>query len=237
MPSLAYHDSSATRSYARRARSHSFPLEFRHLKPFLLDFHTDAGIVGGHYFFQDLWAARKIFERRPARHVDIASRLDGFVSHVLAFMPVEVIDVRPLKSSLAGLSFVQADATTLGNYPDESIESISSLHAIEHFGLGRYSDPVDPDACFAAMRSLARVLSPGGRLYFSVPVGRERLEFNAHRIFNPHSILTSFSSLTLLSFATVDDDGNFLPNARLADYADANFACGMFEFTKDGPNG
>src|SRR5688572_7828616 len=70
-----------------------FPARLRHLKPILIDYKSDAGAASGHYFFQDLWAARLIYEARPTRHVDIGSRIDGFVAHVLTFMPVEVIDI------------------------------------------------------------------------------------------------------------------------------------------------
>src|SRR5206468_2089715 len=69
----------------------SFPFRWSHAKPLTQDFYTEAGVAGGHYFYQDLWAARRIFDHRPDRHVDIGSRIDGFVAHVLTFMPVEVI--------------------------------------------------------------------------------------------------------------------------------------------------
>src|SRR5262249_19182135 len=142
------------------------------LFPFLADYGAEAGSARGHYFHQDLWFARKIFAARPKRPVDIGARVHRFVAHLPTFMPVTVIDVRPMHSAVEGLSFLQSDATRLDNVPDDSIESLSTLHAVEHFGLGRYGDPVDPDACFSAMRSLARVLAPRGKLYFSVPVGR-----------------------------------------------------------------
>jgi hypothetical protein len=121
---------------------------------------------------------------------------------------------------------------TLSSLADHSVESLSSLHAVEHFGLGRYGDHIDPRGCFRAMQSLARVLRVGGTLYFSVPIGRERLEFNAHRIFSPATILDSFRGLTLKSFAAVDDDGLLDPHATPEGYSAARYACGLFEFSK-----
>jgi hypothetical protein len=164
--------------------------------------------------------------------VDVGSRLDGFVAHVLTFMPVEVIDVRPLRSDVEGLSFVQSDATTLSRYADDSVESLSSLHAVEHFGLGRYGDPVDPTACIEAMRTLARIIRPGGRLYFSVPIGVERVEFNSQRVFSPRSVLREFARLRLVSFSAVDDSGSLHVETDPAQYEAARYACGLFEFTK-----
>ena len=214
-----------------------FPMRLRYLKPMLLDYASQAGVADGHYFFQDLWAAQKIFAARPDRHFDIGSRVDGFVAHVLSFMSVIVMDIRPLTSNVPGLTFVQADATNLLGISDDSVESLSSLHATEHFGLGRYADAIDPEACFKAMAAMQRVLQPGGQLYFSVPVGFERLEFNAHRVFNPRTILATFVGLQLVSFAAVDDAGAFHPRADPEDFTRARYACGMFEFAKPETSG
>ena len=197
-----------------------------------MDFNQEAGSARGHYFFQDLWAARKIYSQRPQKHVDIGSRIDGFVAHLLVFMPVDVVDIRELHSDVEGMSFCRADATDLSGFEDNAVVSLSSLHAVEHFGLGRYGDRVDPEACFKAMRGLARVLKPGGRLYFSVPIGKERVQFNAHRIFSPFTILDNFGNLKLISFSAVDDTGKFDPQATVNKYIDAEYSCGLFEFTK-----
>jgi hypothetical protein len=105
---------------------------------------------------------------------------------------VTVVDTRPLPVSIEGFTFIQDGATTLSSFDDASVESLSCLHALEHFGLGRYGDPVDPDAPFKALRSFEWVLKPAGRLYLGVPIGRERLEFNGHRIFGPSTVFRTF---------------------------------------------
>ncbi|OGR53032.1 MAG: hypothetical protein A2049_04735 [Elusimicrobia bacterium GWA2_62_23] len=198
----------------------------------LHDRRVQAGQVNRIYFFQDLWGARKVRSKMPARHVDVGSSLEGFVSHLLCFMPVEVIDIRPLDLSAQGLSFIREDATTMERFPDNSLESISCLHAAEHFGLGRYGDAVKVDGYVDIMRALARVLKPGGALYFSVPVGRQRVQFNSQRIFDPLTIIRHFQGLRLVSFSGVNDNGEFVENAAPADFSGLNCGCGMFEFTK-----
>lgn len=220
------------REYRRLNERGSFQISLRDLFPILSDRWESAGTVQGHYFHQDLWAARKVFQHSPPRHVDIGSRVDGFVAHVLAFMPVTVIDIREMQSTTSGLSFLREDATELKELPSDSIESISSLHAAEHFGLGRYSDPIDPDACFKFMRSLERVLAPKGSLYFSVPIGRERVEFNAHRVFDPNTVVQSFAKLQLASFAFVDDDGRLHEGQDPTTIPKLDYGCGLFHFTK-----
>jgi hypothetical protein len=221
------------RAYRRAAANGAFPFRWRHLSPVLLDYRAQAGTARGHYFHQDLWAARRILAAAPARHVDIGSRIDGFVAHLLAFRAVEVIDIRPLTSQVAGLSFIQADASSLDGIPDGSIPSLSCLHAIEHFGLGRYGDPIDADACFKGLRAIQRVLAPGGRLYLSAPIGVERVEFNAQRIFAPSTFIRHLTGLRLISFSAVDDRGDLVSDTEPEHFAGANNACGLYEFTKD----
>jgi len=220
--------------YRRQATNGDAP-KLRDLYPFVDDRFRAAGIASGHYFHQDLWAARQIYLRNPERHVDIGSRVDGFIAHLLVFRPVEVVDIRPPDNvCISGLTFIHEDATELKSFADTELESISSLHAAEHFGLGRYGDPIAPDACFKFMRSLARVLRPGGDLFFSMPCGRERVEFNAHRILSPFRILDIFGSagLNLCEFHAVKADGNLWANVSPADLANEEYGCGIFRFTK-----
>jgi SAM-dependent methyltransferase len=145
---------------------------------------------------------------------------------------VEVVDIRPLNHNVPNLRFLQDDATSLKRFPDNNLESISTLHAAEHFGLGRYGDTVDPNAHIKFMRSLVRVLKPGGKLYFSIPVGIERVEFNAHRILSPLTVLKIYNDLKLLSFSAVKGGAQFCENIDPRSVTAEKYACGLFEFTK-----
>jgi hypothetical protein len=202
--------------------------------PVLRDYAAGAGSFGGHYFHMDMWVARRIFKAAPARHIDVGSRIDGFLTHLLVFRDVEVIDIRPVQAYVKGLSFIQEDATKMQRFESNSLASLSSLHVAEHFGLGRYGDPIDPNACWQFMKSLARVLAPGGTLYFAVPVGRERIEFNAHRIFDPRRIIRFFGEqgLQVVACSAVDDRGDFVETPDWEIIASNEFSCGIFEFTK-----
>jgi SAM-dependent methyltransferase len=213
------------------SRSSPFRAHLSDASPCLADRYQDAGSVRGHYFQQDLWAAKLIHRANPPEHWDIGSRIDGFIAHLLVFREVHVIDIRGLSSEVEGLLFHRGDLTAL-DIPTASISSLSCLHAMEHVGLGRYGDPIDPEGCFQGMRELARVLAPKGKLYFSVPIGRERVEFNAHRIFSPDTIVQHLSSLKLLHFAAIDDEDRLRDPADWKDFRTANLACGLFVFTK-----
>ncbi len=218
------------RRYRQLADPERYPITRRW--PIYRDRFRRAGELG-EYFHQDLWAARKLYAARPERHVDVGSRLDGFIAHCLVFMEIEVVDIRPLARPPAGLRFVQADAQRMADFADGSIASLSSLHAAEHFGLGRYGDTVDPEGHITFMTALARVLAPGGRLYFSVPVGRDqKVEFNAHRVLRAATVLEVFGALDLRSFSLVRLDGTMLEDVAPGAADRVDYGCGLFEFAK-----
>ena len=106
------------------------------------------------------------------------------------------------------------------------------MHAAEHFGLGRYNDPIDPDAYKQLINNIQRSLKKGGHVYFSVPIGVEKLQFNAQRVFNPNTIIDLFHSLTLKSFSAVNDKGEFKENTNPDNFLNEAYGCGMFEFVK-----
>jgi hypothetical protein len=175
------------------------------LQPCLHDRYAQGGAAGSEYFIQDLYVARKIHQRQPRRHVDIGSRIDGFVAHVASFREIEVLDIRPLHNAIPGVIFRQADlmADTLPTL--NLCDSLSCLHALEHCGLGRYGDTLDAQGSRKGLHNMARLLQPCGLLYLSVPIGMERVVFNANRVFDPLTILqwAGESGLSLQAFAQV----------------------------------
>ena len=96
-------------------------------------------------FHQYLFGARKIYKRSPGRHIDVGSSVGGFVSHVASFHEREVMDVRTIIASVPGIEFIRQDVMDLDPSYYSVADSVSCLHALEHFGLGRYGDPVEYD--------------------------------------------------------------------------------------------
>jgi hypothetical protein len=131
----------------------------------------------------------------------------------------------------SGLYCVAADINYLP-FASGSVTSLSCLHVIEHIGLGRYGDPINADGARQAAEELQRVIARGGTFYLSTPIGRERVCFNAHRVFAPATILSFFSQLTLTRFSYVSDNGSFIENANPAEVSQLDYGCGFFEFRK-----
>lgn len=202
----------------------------------LSDYVDNAGIAKGHYFHQDLLVARLIHEHNPKRHIDIASRVDGFVAHVASYRTIEVVDVRPLKNSIhENINFRQFDFMN----PEDlgKTDSLSCLHAIEHFGLGRYSDPIDINGHNKGISNLVKLVEKGGRMYLSFPIGKsDEVYFNAHRIFHPSSIFRHpdiKQTMQLIRFDYVDDNGDLHLSKSIAEVpSDTNYGCGIYTFEK-----
>ena len=194
--------------YQKLNKRPSFDILDKYKYPILYDKYANAGVTGN-YFWQDLWAAKLIIRSGVKSHFDIGSRIDGFIAHLLAAeIDVTMIDVRKFPGGeVEHLHTIVDDATMLHQIENESIESMSALCSLEHFGLGRYGDPIDPEACFKCFSKIQRKLKKNGKLYLSVPIGKERVEFNAHRIFNADTIVKAFSELKLKEFVCVTERG------------------------------
>jgi SAM-dependent methyltransferase len=176
---------------------------------------------------------KRPFRTRPAKHVDISSIL-SFAAIVSAFIPFEFYDFRPAPLKLSDFSGATADLTRLG-FSDNSVASLSSMHVIEHIGLGRYGEPLDPDGDLKAIRELCRVLAPGGNLMVAVPVGRPRIQFNAHRVYDDTEFRAYFTGLEVVEFALIPDGdapvGLIYDAPR--DLVDAQeYGCGCYWFRK-----
>lgn len=219
-------------SYSKLNTNPNFAIDRNEIKIVLEDKNANAGNPSTHYFAQDIWTASKIYKVCPKKHYDIGSKLNGFIAHLLVFREVYYIDIRPLPFEIPNLHFVQGDATNLNQFANESVESLSSLHAIEHFGLGRYGDKIDPDAYVQVINNIKRILMPGGHFYLGVPVGpKDKVVFHAHRIFSIQTILNLFEDFSLADMAIIQ--GNDAFTTKVSDYSKIpDYCCGVFDFVK-----
>jgi SAM-dependent methyltransferase len=186
-----------------------------------------------HYVYHPAWAARVLARTTPRRHTDISSTL-AFCSLVSAFIPVDFYDYRPAPLHLPGLNSMQADLLTLP-FRDDSLDSVSCMHVLEHIGLGRYGDPLDAEGDLKAIRELCRVVARGGSLLVAVPVGQPRVQFNAHRVYQHREFQSWFKGLELVEFALIPDGE--VPNGLLYEapehIVDAQvYGCGCYWFRK-----
>ena len=206
--------------------------------PCLLDKTAQSGNTKNPYFYQDLYVAQRIFINNPEKHIDIGSSISGFVAHVASYREIIVADIRPLDSLIKNVKFLQIDMMDAAQLGTVQYESISSLHAIEHFGLGRYGDPININGHLMAIENIHKMLNVGGRFYFSVPIGPQRIEFNAHRVFSIRYLLNNLEDKFIVErFSYIDDKCNLFENtildSKLIDNnCNCRMGCGIFELIK-----
>lgn len=204
-------------------------LRFLDSYPMIFD-RTTMTPFDAHYFYQGVWATQRIIQNCPKEHLDIGSD-NRFVGLLTTHLPVFFLDLRPLNISLPSFFSIAGDVLRLP-ISSNSVNSISSLHVLEHIGLGRYGDSLNPNGTIKACQELSRILSPAGNLFISFPVGIQRTSFNAHRIYDPLSIYDLFPNLKLVEFSAVDDKGKLHINTSPELLKSANHACGLYWLTK-----
>ncbi|OAV63709.1 hypothetical protein Barb6_03600 [Bacteroidales bacterium Barb6] len=214
----------------------SFPVT--KLYPCCEDRKDNAGSLCFHYFHQDLYIAQRIYQNQPIKHIDIGSRIDGFVAHVASYREIEIYDIRPLNEKIPNVKFKQADLMNLSHDEFECTNSISYLQALEHFGLGRYGDDICFDEYMHGFLNIHKMLKKGGKFYFSVPMGEQRIEFHAHRVFSLSYLLDMITPYYIIDiFSYVDDDNVFHENIKISENSLINnyeciMGCAIFELSK-----
>ncbi len=223
-------------SYVREFRSFvaqnddRFQVSYKDAYPCLSD-KLETTPFDQHYIYHPAWAARILAQTKPASHVDFSSIL-SFASIISAFIPVKFYDYRPAQLQLDNWQSDFADLTNL-SFVDGEFNSVSCMHTVEHIGLGRYGDALDAKGDIKAINELQRVTIEGGDILFVTPVGRQRIEFNAHRIYGYDLVLEMFNNCTLQEFSLVPDSGGLVRNANPAIVAQQEYGCGCFWFKKN----
>ena len=203
------------------------------LAPIFSDFGDSAGSADGHYFWQDLICANWIYDESPKNHLDVGSRIDGFIAHLLSFREVTMLDIRPMDKAIPNLNIAVGNAQEDLGPLKHSFESVSSLHSIEHFGLGRYGDPIDPLGHEKGLKNISDCVASGGKLYVSFPIGEAVVEFNAQRIIDPLWPVNQLPNFVLEEFVLIPWKGQPVHGAKPAKVNKSiNGQCGLYIFRR-----
>ena len=209
-----------------------WPCEISDLLP-MLDDKTSTMGFDAHYVYHTGWAARVLKETSPKEHIDISSSI-MFCSIASAFIPITHYDYRKPNLKIQGLECGSEDLCNL-SFSDHSVRSISCMHVIEHVGLGRYGDPINPIGDQLAANELMRVLAPTGHLLIVLPVAeRAVVRFNGHRIYTFQRVIQLFSELELVEFSFLNESNSnlFTRFASEIDIKGSRFGCGCFVFRR-----
>lgn len=219
-------------AFKKAGGSKRFSVKLKDFYPQIKDKTIKTGF-DRHYVYHTSWAARKVKEISPIKHIDISSSL-YFCGIVSAFTDVDFYDYRPADLHLSGLRSLEGNLHSLP-FDTNSVLSISCMHTVEHIGLGRYGDPIDSEGDLKAIKELKRVVQHKGNVLFVTPVGKPKIEFNAHRIYSYEQIISYFDGFELKEFSLIPEnskDGGIIQNANPDLVKKENYACGCFWFVK-----
>lgn len=202
--------------------------------PILGEHKEKSSAVIKHYFNQDLLVASYIYKNNPKKHVDVGSRIDGFVAHVATFRKIEVFDIRDNNFQFKNIRFKRKDISKIDKSLINYCDSLSCLHTLEHFGLGRYGDQLDPNGHIKGFKNLVKILKTGGTLYISFPISDKNVTyFNSERSFNPKEILKWSNELRLVKFDFIDDYEKIFLDVDLNKFhKKISYGCGIYTFKK-----
>jgi hypothetical protein len=151
------------------------------------------------YMILDHLVVQQLKQRNPLHHLDVGSRVDGLVLQASLLCSVTCMDVRPNpKLKDFGIGSLTADVCSKNirsSLESESFESISSVHAIEHFGLGRYGDTINPSAVDNFLSNIHFLLKKHGTFYLGFPCGDNQIIYNAHRLMRPSFYLQKLNCM------------------------------------------
>ena len=207
--------------------------EGRYFRWAILNEDTDTTNFDTHYLYHVAWAIRKVAAAKPLKHIDFSSSVN-FCTTVSAICETEFYDFRPAPIILEGLACLKADLTQL-DMADDTLDSVSCMHVVEHVGLARYGDTLDACGDLQAIKELKRIIRPGGALYFVVPTGIPGIYFNAHRVYAAQSILGYFEDqFDLEEFYFIPGPIELAPmlNPDLAETRKYDYGCGCYLFRK-----
>jgi hypothetical protein len=155
------------------------------------------------------WTAEEFSDLRKKvinRETNYYGETDKWLYEALELCPINGVNVAIMGSTepwyeTIVLEFGGRPTTidyNLPNYDHPNMEEISvpdywkdprqfdmalSISSFEHDGLGRYGDPLNPSGDLRAMTEMKRILKKDGILILAVPVGLDKVVWNAHRIY------------------------------------------------------
>jgi len=83
---------------------------------------------------------------------------------------------------------------------DYQYDCVVSYSSIEHSGLGRYGDALNPNGDIETMEQVHKKLIDNGLFIWGAPVGQDALVWNAHRIYGPRRLPVLFEKFHELAW-------------------------------------
>ncbi|KAI1715868.1 hypothetical protein Ddc_10786 [Ditylenchus destructor] len=129
---------------------------------------------------------------------------------------IVTVDYQKVVTTHPKISFLLAQDLAKGHYMYEnSFDFAVSFSSVEHSGLGRYGDPLDPFGDVKEIQKIRCMLKPGGLLFLGLPVGKDTVGNNCHRIYGRLRLPFMFEGFELVSTFGRDPNPLILQDEQL----------------------
>ena len=129
---------------------------------------------------------------------------------------VAVTDLKRIAIESPAIGYVAPEFAYAGKF-----DGIVAYSSVEHFGLGRYGDDLDPEADKKFMRQVRDCISPGGKMFLAVPVSPVGLvESCFHRIYGPEQLAALLDGWKIVAITRNGQPFTEVPFAKPAGWAD-----------------
>uniref|UniRef100_A0A914LZB9 DUF268 domain-containing protein n=1 Tax=Meloidogyne incognita TaxID=6306 RepID=A0A914LZB9_MELIC len=117
---------------------------------------------------------------------------------------IVTIDYQHIKIGHDSIMFLDAfDLVKAREIFFDSFDFIVSYSSIEHSGLGRYGDPINPMGDIMEMQKLRCILKPRGIFFLGVPVGQDDVGYNCHRTYGRIRLPLMFAAVLVWKALTI----------------------------------
>jgi hypothetical protein len=125
---------------------------------------------------------------------------------------VTLVEYQRITSNHPDISCLTVDEfNTINNSYDSAI----SISSVEHSGLGRYGDELDPDGDIKSMALLRERLNHNGLCFLAVPIGKDQILWNAHRVYGNIRFKKLIDGFEILQSFGLDYDNDFQTDEHL----------------------
>lgn len=160
--------------------------------------------MSNYYGQTDYWLYEALSEY-PIKNKDvliIGSIMPWYESISLSFgcKSCTVVEYRKQSENVPDVTYIQPDELKGKKY-----DCILSISSYEHDGLGRYGDPLNPNGDLESMAEIKNNLIDGGLMYIAVPMGKDEIVWNAHRVYGKIRLPQLISGWDLIAKYGVTD--------------------------------
>jgi len=139
------------------------------------------GYVYAVYYLETAFKAHPIIDKTVLVIGSLTPWVEAVALKNGAKIPLTTIDFNPIYCHSNKIIFFTVNE--FRNLPPILYDVIISYSSLEHDGMGRFGDPINPNGDIERVQEIFHLIKPGGKFYLGFPMGLDQLAFNLHRVY------------------------------------------------------